>query len=280
MDPERAVSRKHAEANYQGGKITLRDLGSTNGTTVNGDALQLQVECELQDGDVVSLGGFEVAFASAAKWPRGVKAEWPPEPKAPLGEETMVYAPEETAILRPADETAIMPASAAAEAPAESELAEAGDVYTPPEEAAEAPAEDGEVAMGRSDGGRGIRRGCRGRADRGRPYPGIDVVRPLHQPSPPAGGRDLPRLPRPLLRRRPGGAAGPTAGLQPVRRNPDAAGVAAAEAVQVPPTAAYATPDPGQAAGFPPPDPAGPGAAPSAAPPLAPGDEKKKRWPF
>src|SRR3979411_844947 len=58
IDDERAVSRKHAEAGYQSGKILLRDVGSTNGTTVNGESLQLQVERELADGDRVSLGGF------------------------------------------------------------------------------------------------------------------------------------------------------------------------------------------------------------------------------
>ncbi|HEV3233388.1 MAG TPA: FHA domain-containing protein [Candidatus Dormibacteraeota bacterium] len=142
VDDERAVSRKHAEASYQAGKILLRDVGSTNGTTINGEALQLQVERELVDGDQVSLGGFEVVYAASAEWPAGVEAQWPAEPAVAL--ETQVYHPEETAVMRP-DETAVFapgelkePAEAA---PAESELAGAADVYTPAPEPEAPPAE-------------------------------------------------------------------------------------------------------------------------------------------
>ncbi|MGB2940169.1 MAG: FHA domain-containing protein [Candidatus Dormiibacterota bacterium] len=143
VDDERAVSRKHAEATYQSGKILLRDVGSTNGTTINGQALQLQVEGELADGDQVSLGGFEVVYAASAEWPAGVEAQWPAE--QPVDLETQVYHPEETAVMRP-DETAVFAQGAldqpAEAAPAESELAGAADVYTPAPEA-EAPAEEG-----------------------------------------------------------------------------------------------------------------------------------------
>ena len=48
------VSRKHARLNFQGGKYVIEDLGSTNGTFVNGQRLGgLTV---LKAGDVVSLG--------------------------------------------------------------------------------------------------------------------------------------------------------------------------------------------------------------------------------
>lgn len=48
------VSRKHARLNFQGGKWVLEDLGSTNGTFVNGQRLASPVV--LKSGDVVSLG--------------------------------------------------------------------------------------------------------------------------------------------------------------------------------------------------------------------------------
>jgi hypothetical protein len=48
------VSRKHARLMFQGGKYVLEDLGSTNGTFVNGQRLAGPVV--LKSGDVVSLG--------------------------------------------------------------------------------------------------------------------------------------------------------------------------------------------------------------------------------
>lgn len=48
------VSRKHARLMFQGGKYVLEDLGSTNGTFVNGQRLAGPVV--LKAGDVVSLG--------------------------------------------------------------------------------------------------------------------------------------------------------------------------------------------------------------------------------
>ncbi|NOH00998.1 MAG: FHA domain-containing protein [Chloroflexi bacterium] len=48
------VSRKHARLMFQGGKYVLEDLGSTNGTFVNGQRLAGPVV--LKPGDVISLG--------------------------------------------------------------------------------------------------------------------------------------------------------------------------------------------------------------------------------
>lgn len=48
------VSRKHARLNMQGGKFVIDDLGSTNGTFVNGQRITGPVV--LKAGDVVSLG--------------------------------------------------------------------------------------------------------------------------------------------------------------------------------------------------------------------------------
>lgn len=48
------VSRKHARLMFQGGKYVIEDLGSTNGTFVNGQ--RLVSPAVLKPGDVVSLG--------------------------------------------------------------------------------------------------------------------------------------------------------------------------------------------------------------------------------
>jgi len=48
------VSRKHSRLSFQGGKYVVEDLGSTNGTFVNGQRLAGPVV--LKPGDVVSLG--------------------------------------------------------------------------------------------------------------------------------------------------------------------------------------------------------------------------------
>jgi len=48
------VSRRHSRLTFQGGKYVLEDLGSTNGTFVNGQRLAGPVV--LKPGDVISLG--------------------------------------------------------------------------------------------------------------------------------------------------------------------------------------------------------------------------------
>jgi hypothetical protein len=58
------VSREHAELVRSGVQVVLRDLGSTNGTRVNDQALV--GSRELQDGDVVRLGSVELRFVAAS----------------------------------------------------------------------------------------------------------------------------------------------------------------------------------------------------------------------
>jgi predicted component of type VI protein secretion system len=48
------ISRKHSRLSFQGGKYVIEDLGSTNGTFVNGQRLAGPVV--LKPGDVISLG--------------------------------------------------------------------------------------------------------------------------------------------------------------------------------------------------------------------------------
>lgn len=54
------VSRRHAEFECSGGEVVVRDLGSTNGTKVNGVAVH--GDQLLQHGDVIGLGSIEVRF--------------------------------------------------------------------------------------------------------------------------------------------------------------------------------------------------------------------------
>lgn len=56
---DRRVSRRHAELVQSNGRWVIHDLGSTNGTALNG---RLVKQAPLHDGDRLSLGGFEVIF--------------------------------------------------------------------------------------------------------------------------------------------------------------------------------------------------------------------------
>jgi hypothetical protein len=53
--PEPSVSRKHAELRRAGDRWLLRDLGSRNGTRVNG--MRVSEEVEVRPGDRISFGG-------------------------------------------------------------------------------------------------------------------------------------------------------------------------------------------------------------------------------
>jgi len=50
------VSRVHASINIEKGRVYLTDLGSVNGTRVNGNRLEPHVARPLQNGDIVILG--------------------------------------------------------------------------------------------------------------------------------------------------------------------------------------------------------------------------------
>lgn len=55
--PDTGVSRQHVDINYDGQRAVLSDLGSTNGTTVNGGPVQ---DWQLADGDVIRMGHSEI----------------------------------------------------------------------------------------------------------------------------------------------------------------------------------------------------------------------------
>jgi pSer/pThr/pTyr-binding forkhead associated (FHA) protein len=56
------VSRHHAQLRYRARRFWLSDLGSTNGTFINGEQVAEQA---LRDGDTISLGGLELVFKEA-----------------------------------------------------------------------------------------------------------------------------------------------------------------------------------------------------------------------
>lgn len=56
----RKVSRRHAEVRYEGEQVIIEDLGSTNGTYVNGEPVRgIRV---LKPGDRIHIGGLTITF--------------------------------------------------------------------------------------------------------------------------------------------------------------------------------------------------------------------------
>lgn len=53
------VSRQHAVLEAKGGKVSVKDAGSLNGTYVNGEIAE---SSELSEGDVVQIGTFQMVF--------------------------------------------------------------------------------------------------------------------------------------------------------------------------------------------------------------------------
>jgi pSer/pThr/pTyr-binding forkhead associated (FHA) protein len=57
------VSRVHAVLELADGRVSIRDVGSLNGTYVNGEYVD---SAELVSGDVVQIGTFQMLFADSA----------------------------------------------------------------------------------------------------------------------------------------------------------------------------------------------------------------------
>ena len=62
LDPESYVSRRHGRILRQGGKYLYEDIGSSNGSFINGTRLQSHIQTELHDGDTLRLGRTEMTF--------------------------------------------------------------------------------------------------------------------------------------------------------------------------------------------------------------------------
>jgi pSer/pThr/pTyr-binding forkhead associated (FHA) protein len=56
---DQGISRRHLDVQYDGHYATAYDLGSTNGTTVNGHEISSQV---LRHGDVIRVGHTRIVF--------------------------------------------------------------------------------------------------------------------------------------------------------------------------------------------------------------------------
>jgi len=65
-DPTRVVSTKHAEIRERRGVWSICDVGSTNGTILNGIKIAPQEERELHDGDRITVGPYQLFFQSVA----------------------------------------------------------------------------------------------------------------------------------------------------------------------------------------------------------------------
>jgi pSer/pThr/pTyr-binding forkhead associated (FHA) protein len=74
---EAGVSRKHARILIEGAGIWIEDLGSSNGTRVNGETIQKKQA--LKDGDSISMGPVVFAFKPVDLEPEGPTAENPEE---------------------------------------------------------------------------------------------------------------------------------------------------------------------------------------------------------
>ncbi|PDW03871.1 clostripain-related cysteine peptidase [Candidatus Viridilinea mediisalina] len=83
------ASRRHAEIRAEGGAFVLYDLGSSNGTRVNGQPIQMQ---RLNPGDLFEIGDesfrFELAATDAPTVVAGSAHQPPPPPPAPRGNPT------------------------------------------------------------------------------------------------------------------------------------------------------------------------------------------------
>jgi hypothetical protein len=86
--PDASVSSSHCQIVVSEGSVSIQDLGSTNGTFINGAPVQ---EDKLQNGQTIRLGGVEMMFYSDAPQPVTIS---PAAPRLRLS--GMTHAPEQT----------------------------------------------------------------------------------------------------------------------------------------------------------------------------------------
>lgn len=59
---DRKVSRRHIRINSNAGKYYIEDLGSTNGTYLNGDRINANFPVEIQQGDIITISHIKYQF--------------------------------------------------------------------------------------------------------------------------------------------------------------------------------------------------------------------------
>ncbi|MCS6800987.1 MAG: FHA domain-containing protein [Chloroflexota bacterium] len=108
--PDLAVSRHHAQIARRDGAVVIVDLGSLNGTVVNGVRLAARQPFALRDGDRIEIGPFSLLYTAA-----GEAAA--PEEEAPFRTTRLLPAasptPDETAALPLPSGTMALPTAAA-----------------------------------------------------------------------------------------------------------------------------------------------------------------------
>lgn len=88
---ERNVSRRHARLVRQNGHVLIEDLGSYNGTRINGERIQGQ--SEVSDGDLIQIGDYDLALQSEA----AASASPPAPARAPARKPQPVEEDDDTA---------------------------------------------------------------------------------------------------------------------------------------------------------------------------------------
>ena len=94
VDPR--VSRRHAQVTSANDQIVVEDLGSTNGTSVNGQPLTAGEKRVIKNGDTVSLGGVELKLSM---------------PGTASGNTTQVFTSNKTSALTAAPAVEVAPAT-------------------------------------------------------------------------------------------------------------------------------------------------------------------------
>ena len=106
------ISRRHARLTFQGGKYVLEDLGSTNGTFVNGQ--RLAGPRVLKPGEVVSFGEQIVMIFEATSYDAGATVVSPRAAPVPAASRPVMQPPPPP----PTEYVGSMPVSPAAVPPA------------------------------------------------------------------------------------------------------------------------------------------------------------------
>ncbi|HEX6798721.1 MAG TPA: FHA domain-containing protein [Ktedonobacterales bacterium] len=116
LEGDELASRRHALIRARGGHYTVVDLGSSNGTYING--YEIRGESELRDGDRIAIGSHELIFAVGTPGPNASLAgeratNLPPRPAAATlrptameGEEVAVATEDGTAADTDAEQSA------------------------------------------------------------------------------------------------------------------------------------------------------------------------------